>query len=155
MANGIALAGDQQTLFVSESGKYRVWKIATSADALDVTTASPQAQVLFDNLPGYPDNLTRGTHGKLWLGLAGQRNDLDAMSDKPYMRSLALRLPRALWPEPKSYGHVMAFTEDGEVLADLQDPSGKSPITTGVTETADRLYIHSVNSKGLGWLPKR
>jgi sugar lactone lactonase YvrE len=145
VANGIALSGDEQTLFVGESGKYRVWKIAIAG--------APQAQVLLDNLPGYPDNLTRGLNGKLWLGLAGPRNDLDAMADKPFMRSLMLRIPRALWPDPKPYGHVMAFNEDGEVLADLQDPSGKSPITTGATETADRLYIHNVNGKGVGWLP--
>jgi len=147
LANGIALSADEQTLFVSESGKYRVWKMAISG--------APQAQVLLDNLPGYPDNLTRGPDGKLWLGLAGPRNDLDAMADKPFLRSLTLRIPRALWPDPKPYGHVIAFTEDGKVLADLQDPSGKSPITTGVTETADRLYIHNVNGQGLGWLPKR
>ena len=154
MANGLALSGDEQTLFVAESGKYRVWKIAAVGDAIDVAAGSPQAQVLLDNLPGYPDNLTRGLNGKLWLGLAGPRNDLDAMADKPFMRSLMLRIPRAVWPDPKPYGHVMAFNEDGKVLADLQDPSGKSPITTGVTETADRLYIHNVNGKGLGWLPK-
>ena len=45
------------------------------------------------------------------------------MADKPFMRELTLRLPRALWPLPKAYGHVMAFTEDGQVVADLQDPA--------------------------------
>ena len=37
------------------------------------------------------------------------------MADKPFLRELTLRLPRALWPLPKPYGHVMAFTEDGTV----------------------------------------
>ena len=155
LANGIALSDDEQTLFVAESGRYRVWKIAAAGTAVDVTAASPQARILLDNLPGYPDNLTRGLHGKLWLGLAGPRNDLDAMAGRPFLRSLTLRIPRALWPDPQPYGHVMAFSEDGKVRADLQDPGGKSPVTTGVTETADRLYIHNVNGKGLGWLPAR
>jgi hypothetical protein len=48
----------------------------------------------------------------------------------------------------------MAFTEDGQVVQDLQDPSGLYPESTGVTETADRLYIHSLHAKGLGWLPR-
>jgi hypothetical protein len=49
---------------------------------------------------------------------------------------------------------VIAFTEDGKIVADLQDPSGAYPETTAVTETVDRLYIQSLHAKGLGWLPK-
>jgi len=151
-ANGVALSQDEQSLFVTETGKYRVWKVAVAADQLDVTRGSPQATVLFDNLPGYPDNLMRGQDGRIWLGFTGPRSPkVDAMADKPFLRSLTLRLPRALWPVPKPYGHVFAFTEDGRVVADLQDPSGAYPQTTGVTETADRLYVQNLHLKVLGW----
>ena len=157
-ANGLALSQDQQTLFVNETGKYRVWKIAAQADNLDVLQTagkSPQASVLFDNLPGYPDNLMRGLDGKIWLGFAKPRNPtIDNLAGKPFMRQLTLRLPRVLWPIPQAYGHVMAFTEDGNVVADLQDPTGQYPETTGVTETPERLYIQSLHAKGLGWLAK-
>jgi len=153
-ANGLALSRDEQTLFVNETGRYRVWKIAVAADKLDVAQVSPQASVLFDNLPGYPDNLMRGQGGRLWLGLVKPRNPtIDGMADKPFLRQLTLRLPRALWPIPKAYGHVMAFTEDGRVVADLQDPTGAYPETTAITETPDRLYVQSLHAKGLGWLP--
>ncbi|MBL8339891.1 MAG: SMP-30/gluconolactonase/LRE family protein [Rubrivivax sp.] len=153
-ANGVALSADEGALFVVETGRYRVWQIAVAAQRLNVATAasSPQARVLFDNLPGYPDNLMRGRDGRIWLGFAKPRNPtVDQMAGKPWLRELTLRLPRALWPVPKSYGHVMAFTEDGKVTAVLHDPSGAYPETTGVTETADRLYIHSLHAKGLGW----
>lgn len=151
-ANGIALSGDDETLFVSESGRYRVWKIAVAAQGLDVAHQSAQAHVLLDNLPGYPDNLTRGLGGRIWLGLGGQRNDLDLMAEWPSMRRVALRIPRIFWALPKPYGHVIAFTEDGKVVADLQDPTGHSPLTTGATETVDRLYIHNADAKSLGWI---
>ena len=154
-ANGVALSQDEKTLFVSETGRYRVWKIAVGADNLDLTQASPLASVLFDNLPGYPDNLMRGLDGKIWLGFAKPRSPtIDALADKPFMRKLTLRLPRALWPVPKAYGHVMAFTEDGRVVADLQDPTGAYPETTAITETRDRLYVQSLHAKGLGWLAR-
>ena len=154
-ANGVALSQDEQSLFVNETGKYRVWKISANATDLDIGTPNSQAKVLFDNLPGYPDNLMRGRDGKIWLGFAKPRNpSADKLADKPFLLKLTLRLPRALWPVPKSYGHVFAFTEDGRVIADMQDPSGAYPETTGVTETADRLYIQSLHSKGIGWLPK-
>jgi sugar lactone lactonase YvrE len=152
-ANGIALTTDEQFLLVSETGRYRIWKIAVPADRLDLAQPTPLAKVLIDNLPGYPDNLTRGLDGKFWMGLAGPRNDLDAMAERPYLRRVILRLPRMLWPVPKPYGHVVAFSEEGKVLADLQDPSGNSPLTTGVTETPERLYIHSVDGHSLEWLP--
>ncbi len=154
-ANGVALSRDEQTLFVNETGKYRVWKISVNASDLDISTPSDQAKVLFDNLPGYPDNLMRGLDGKIWLGFAKPRNPtIDKLAAKPFLRKLTLRLPRSMWPVPKTYGHVMAFTEDGRVAADLQDPGGAYPETTGVTETVDRLYIQSLHANGLGWMPK-
>jgi hypothetical protein len=86
------------------------------------------------------------------LGLPGQRNDLDKMAGRPFLRKLMLRVPRPLWPTTKPRGNVIAFDEDGRVLVDLQDPSGTSPLTTGATETAQRLYIHNADGKNLGWL---
>ena len=162
-ANGVALSQDEKHLFVNETGKYRVWKIAVDANDLDIgqlngrtsSQPSPQARVLLDNLPGYPDNLMRGQGGKVWLGFAKPRGAaIDNMAGKPWLRSLTLRLPRALWPIPQPYGHVIAFTDDGKVVADLQDPSGAYPETTAITETADRLYVQSLHAHGLGWLPK-
>jgi sugar lactone lactonase YvrE len=152
-ANGVALSADEQTLFVAETGKYRIWKVAVAARELDVGDGrSAQASVLFDNLPGYPDNLMRGRGGRIWVGFSGPRSaDIDAMATRPFLRELTLRLPRALWPLPKRYGHVMAFSEDGKVVDDLQDPSGAYPETTGLTETADRLYVQNLHLHVLGW----
>ncbi len=152
-ANGVALSVDERSLFVAETGKYRVWKIDVAANDLHLGQgAAPRASVLLDNLPGYPDNLMRGPGGRIWLGLSGPRSpDVDAMAAKPFLRELTLRLPRALWPLPKPYGHVIAFTEDGRVVEDLQDPTGAYPQTTGLTETADRLYVQNLHLNVLGW----
>jgi sugar lactone lactonase YvrE len=153
LANGIVVAADEQAVLVAESGRYRVWRIPLDAERLDVRKPGA-ASVVLDNLPGYPDNLTRGANGKVWLGLAGPRNELDAMAGSPRLREMVLRVPRAFWPTPKPYGHVIAFTENGNVVADLQDPDGASVSTTGVTETADRLYIQSIDGRNIGWLAK-
>jgi sugar lactone lactonase YvrE len=153
--NGIALSSDERMLFVAETGRFRVWKIDAEASYLDVGRPSPGAAVLLDNLPGYPDNLMRGREGRIWLGFAGPRSPkVDAMADKPFLREVTLRLPRMFWPLPKKYGHVFAFTEDGRVVADLQDPSGRYPVTTGATETADRLYVQNLHLHSIGWLAR-
>ena len=159
-ANGIALSEDETTLFVNETGRYRVWKIAVAANNLEISKAdslkSVQATVLLDNLPGYPDNLMRGLDGKIWLGFAATRNpDIDRLSEWPSLRKVIMRLPRSMWPIPKPYGHVIAFTEDGKIVQDLQDPSGAYPETTAVTETKERLYIQSLHAKRLGWMENK
>ena len=155
-ANGVALSTDEKSLFVAETGKYRIWKFDVDARNLDAGRgANPQATVLFDNMPGYPDNLMRGLDGKVWVGLVKPRNPtIDKMADKPFMRAVTLRLPRSAWPVPEPYGHVIAFTENGKVVADLQDATGAYPETTAVTETPDRLYVQSLHAKGLGWLKR-
>jgi sugar lactone lactonase YvrE len=155
--NGVALSPDEQHLYVAETGRYRIWKVAVDAADLDAGsgTAQAQAQVLFDNLPGYPDNLMRGAEGRIWVGLSGPRSrQVDEMAGNPFLRALTLRLPRALWPLPVPYGHVFAFDDSGRIVADLQDPAGRYPQTTGVTETADRLYIQNLHLGVLGWKPK-
>lgn len=161
-ANGIVLTRDGRSLLVAETGRYRIWRIAADARGLDLSRppvsaaggAAP-ARVLLDGLPGYPDNLVRGAEGRIWTGFTKPRSGLlDAMAGYPLLRKMTLRLPRAIWPVPKAYGHVIAFTEDGRVVADLQDPTGAYPETSGVTETADRLYVQSLHADWIGWLPR-
>lgn len=154
-ANGIASSSDGKRLFVSETGRYRIWSIDGRARNLDVRSDSQQAKVLLDNLPGYPDNLMRGRDGRIWVGLFRPRNPAaDALAQKPFMRKVLLRLPRSLLPVGAPYSHVFAFDEEGHVAEDLQDPAGRYPETTGATETADRLYIHSLHASAIGWVPR-
>jgi sugar lactone lactonase YvrE len=153
-ANGIALSADGHTLLVNETGRYRVWRIDGRADDVDVRRGSAQARVLRDNLPGYPDNLMRGRDGRIWVGLVRPRNPAaDTVAQWPFLRKIALRLPQSLLPLGKPYGHVFAIDEDGRVTISLQDPAGAYPQTTGATETADRLYIQSLDAHAIGWLP--
>jgi sugar lactone lactonase YvrE len=162
-ANGVALSSSERQIFVAETGKYRVWRIDVNASDLDVRQTSGLSgatHIVLPNLPGYPDNLMRGLAGAdgkptLWVGLAKPRSAvIDGMAQKPWLRSMTLRLPRFLWPIPPRYGHVIAFTEDGTVVQDLQDPSGAYPETTSVLETNDRLYIQSLHAPHIGWMKR-
>jgi sugar lactone lactonase YvrE len=153
--NGVALSGDEQHLFIAETGGYRIWKVQTSARGLEAgqlaTSGDERAWVVAANLPGFPDNLTRSAAGRLWTGLTKPRSStIDGMSGRPWLRALTLRLPKALWPVPPAYGHVIAFDEDGRVVADLQDPAGRIEETSGVTEHAGRLYVHSLHATAFG-----
>ena len=153
-ANGLALSDDQRHLWVNETGRYRVWKLAVEARELDLggPVAPELARVVLDNLPGFPDNLMRGNDGRIWLGFAKPRNTvIDRLAQLPLLRAAIFRLPRFLWPVPPTYGHVIAFDERGRIVADLQDPAGPYPETTAVTEAAGRCYVQSLHAHALGW----
>ncbi len=156
--NGVALTADERSLIVAETGTYRVLKIDRGSNALDVGKAVREraagVTVLLDNLPGFPDNVTRGADGRFWTGFTKPRSAaIDGMSGKPWLRALTLRLPKSLWPVPATYGHVIAFDDQGHVLLDLQDPSGKLPETSGATERDGVLYVQSLHADAFGVLP--
>ncbi len=158
-ANGITLSADESQVFVSETGEYRIWRVDVDADGLDARALfrdaeRHRARIFAANLPGFPDNLTRSASGRIWIGLTKPRSEVvDALSAWPLLRSMSLRLPRALWPVPPVYGHVIGFDESGRVVADLQDPSGRIPETSGATEHDGHLYIQSLQAGALGVLP--
>jgi len=152
-ANGIVLAEDGQSLLVAETGRYRIWRIPMSARQLDIRRPNPLARVILDNLPAFPDNLTKGESGRYWVGLPKARSMLaDALAPWPFLRAASFRLPHFLLPVPKPYGHAVAFNEQGQILADLQDPSGRYPEVTGITEVQGTLYAHSLVAPAFGIL---
>ena len=149
-------AATSRSLFVAETGKYRVWKIDVAANDLTSARALAAGELLFDNLPGYPDNLMRGQGGSIWLGFSGPRSpDVDAMAGKPFLRELTLRLPRALWPLPKRLrprdGVHRRRPRWWPTCRTLRAPTRE---TTGLTETADRLYVQNLHLHVLGWMAR-
>jgi len=154
--NGVALSGDQRHVFIAETGEYRIWKVDITAADVDARVAATdptqrQARVIVSNLPGFPDNLTRSADGRIWTGLTKPRSPaVDALAGHPFLRAVTMRLPKSMWPVPPAYGHVVAFDEGGHIVADLQDPAGRVPETSGVTEHGGRLYIHSLHANAFG-----
>lgn len=143
-ANGVALSADESVLFVNETGLYRV---------LTLQVAGPKAGqwgVLIDELPGFPDNIETGRDGTLWLGLVVPRNALlDGMSDKPWLRKVVFRLPALIRPKAASYGHLLALSEAGEVLQDLQSEQAYTHVT-GAVHTGSTLFVTSLTEPTLG-----
>jgi len=150
-ANGVALSHDQKWILLNETGSYRVLKIGVSTENYQ------QQQILIDNLPSFPDNLSRGISqfdkNLYWLGLVSPRSAiLDKVSDSPFLRKIIQRLPAFIRPKAKPYGHVIAINDQGEVVYNLQDPSKKYGYNTGALIHNDTLYISSLHEKSLAKL---
>ncbi len=143
-ANGVALSHDQQSVLINETGSYRVLRVGLYGEQRG------QADVVIDNLPGFPDNLAQGNQGLYWLGLVSPRSAaLDALSAYPTLRKVVQRLPAFMRPKAQNFGHVIAINDAGEVIHNLQDPLGMYGQTTGALEVGERLYISSLHETAL------
>lgn len=156
-ANGVSVSHDGQSVLVNETGSYRVLRYWLKGDNVGTF------DVVIDNLPGFPDNLSKGQDGRYWVGLVSPRNlALDTLSNYPFLRKMMQRLPpvvRQQLPEimqlnPQRYAHVIAFDDNGAIVKNLQDPLGRFAFTTGVLETDDSLYLSSLHEQTIGYIKK-
>ena len=149
-ANGVALSSDNRYVLVNETGSYRVlqyWLKGKREGTHDV---------FIDNLPGFPDNISRTRSGTFFVGLASPRSAVvDRLSSYPWLRSMVQRLPAFMRPAAQAYSHIIHLSEGGEVLESLQDPSGRYPFTTGAITTDEGMYISSLTAEGVGFLPHK
>ena len=140
-ANGVAMSPAGDFMLVAETGAYRVWKHWLQGPKRG------SSEVLIDNLPGFPDNVHVGQNGRFWVGLTAPRSvALDDLSEKPFVRKIVQRLPAFMRPKVVAYGMVLAIDEQGDVLHNLQAPSGAVYATTGVSETDDAIYVTSLTA---------
>lgn len=145
-ANGVAVSADGQSLFVVETGAYRIWRYPL---------AGGPGQVVLGNLPGFPDNINPAPDGTFWVGLVSPRNPvMDALSGWPALRRVIMRLPEAMKPAPTRHGFLLRMDAAGQVLETLQDPAGDYALTTGAITLPDGgIVVTSLSEPRLGFLP--
>lgn len=139
-ANGVTLTHGGDAAVVAETGGYRLrrhWLVGPRAG---------QTEVLVDNLPGFPDNLSTGPSGTVWVALPTTRNRaLDLLLPRaPWLRQLVWALPEAVQPAEARIGFVVGFDQDGRVTHNLQGPGDHYHYVTGVREHDGRLYLGSL-----------
>ncbi len=143
-ANGVTVSHDQTRVLFNETGSYRVLSVGLTG------AERGKVDVIIDNLPGFPDNINRGSKGAYWIGLVSPRSKpLDLLSDFPELRKVVQRLPEVFRPKAKSFGHVIAINDLGAVVQNLQDPLGMYGYTTGALENGKWLYLSSLHEKAL------
>ena len=139
-ANGVALAPDGSFVVVAESGAYRLTRLWITGPR------AGESEVFADNLPGFPDNISTGTDGLIWVALGSPRDrTLDRLLPlHPRLRQLVWRLPERLQPSPRTTVWVYALSPDGEVVHDLQAPGERFHLVTGVREQHGTVHTGSL-----------
>ena len=149
-ANGMCIAHDSKSVLFAET-----WGCRVSRYWLEGSKAGTTEVVIAD-LPGYPDNINRGSNRTYWVALAGTRTpsyDL-AMTMPAFRRRMARRVAGDEWLFPNvNVGCVIHFDEGGHVLETLWDLEGENhPAITSMREHRGYLYLGGVTNNRIGRL---
>ncbi|MEO1436136.1 MAG: SMP-30/gluconolactonase/LRE family protein, partial [Bacteroidota bacterium] len=146
-ANGVALNAAADFVLVNETAQYRIRKYWLKG---------PKAgthEVFAENLPGFPDGISRGSDGVFWVAFPTPRKaDLDGMMSKPFLKKIIMRLPQSMHPAAERYGFAAGFDAEGSVVYNLQDPEGALSQITSVQERGNALYFGSLVEPAFGRL---
>jgi sugar lactone lactonase YvrE len=139
-ANGVALAADESFVAVAETtGRtvVRLWLRGERAGTRDLLCA---------DLPGYPDNIARGSDGLIWVTIASPRLPVvDLLHRAPMpLRRAVTRIPERLQPKPGRSVRVQAYDDAGELVHDIIGDATDYHLVTGVREHDGQIWLGSL-----------
>lgn len=140
-ANGVAASPDGGWVFYAETGSYTLSRVATSGPA------AGRATRVVDALPGFPDNISLGSDGLVWVAIASPRNPLvDRLAGMPpVLRRLVWAMPEALQPKPELRTRVVAVDpSSGRTVRDLDGVDPGFGMATGVREADGVVWLGSL-----------
>lgn len=140
-ANGVALAADESYVAVAETAARTVvrhWVTGPHAG---------QRDLLCGDLPGYPDNIARGSDGLIWVTIASPTDPVvERLQTAPtWLSRQVTRIPDRLQPKPKRTVRVQAYDDQGALVHDLDLPAGGFHMVTGVREHEGRVWLGSLH----------
>jgi sugar lactone lactonase YvrE len=140
-ANGVALAADGSFVCVAECrGRtvVRLWLTGPRAGERDH---------LVTDLPGYPDNISRGSDGLIWVAVASPVDGLvERLGSAPLgVRRLVTKIPERLQPAPRRTIRVQAYADDGRLVHDLDIDHPGFHMVTGVREHDGKVWMGSLH----------
>lgn len=140
-ANGVALAADESYVAVAETGARTVvrwWLTGERAGTRDL---------LASDLPGYPDNIARGSDGLVWVSIASPTDPVvERLQRAPLpLRKVVTKIPERLQPKPKRTIRAQAFDDTGRLVHDIDLPGTAYHMVTGVREHDGRLWLGSLH----------
>lgn len=139
-ANGVVLSPDETFVLVAETGAARISRLWLSG------ARAGDWDVFADDLPGYPDNMSVGSDGRVWVALASPRNSvLEALFKLPLRaRKVLARAPERVGPAPEETLWALGFTFDGTVAREVRLDDVDFSFATSVVERDGVLYLGTI-----------
>ena len=138
--NGVALASDGSFVAVAETRSRNVLRWWVTGDR-----AGTRDELVTD-LPGYPDNISRGSDGLIWVTIASPRDAVAELIDRAPagVRRAVARVPERLQPQVRRTVRVQAYDDGGRLVHDLDLPADGYHMVTGVREHEGRVWMGSL-----------
>ena len=135
--NGLEISEKEDFILISETSRYRILKYWIKGEK------KGKSEILVQNLPGFPNNISRSKDGNFWVGFTTKRNDqLDKIHSKKGLKKFVYGLPSFMQPKPEKFGMVLEISGKGEILQSLFDSKGKIVTEAGaVMELNEHLYL--------------
>ena len=147
-ANGVTQTADGSALVFAETQGRRLSKYwLTGPQAGAVTT-------LVANLRGYPDNISTGADGRIWVALVSPVNAAaEWLAPRaPALRKLLWKLPDRLQPQIKPEVWAVAFDPDsGEAIAGLHSKHPSFGMVTGLVESDGKLWMGCIGAPAVAY----
>ncbi len=149
-ANGVALAGDESYVAVAETAGRsvcRLWLDGPHAGEIDF---------LCEDLPGYPDNIARGSDGLIWVTIASPLDPVvELLHRAPLLvRKQVTKIPERLQPAPQRTVRVQAYDDAGTLVHDLAVDTPDFHMVTGVREHDGRVWVGSLHEPAIAVLDR-
>ncbi len=146
----MALAADASYVAVAETATcrvHRVWLTGPRAGS---------SEVFVDGLPGYPDNISLGSDGLIWIALPSPRSALLTRVQRlPVpVRSMVRRIPARLQPTPDARVAVVAVDDDGRIVHRMSGEVPGFSMLTGVREVGGTLWFGSLAGQCVATVPR-
>lgn len=144
-ANGVALAADESFVVVAETAArtvVRLWRTGPRAGEREFFVA---------DLPGYPDNLARGSDGLIWVTLGSPTvGVLSLLHRLPrWVRRIVAAVPTWMQPKEKRTIQARAYDTDGRLVHDIDLRHPEFHMVTGVREHNGTVWLASLEESAL------
>ena len=141
-ANGVALAADESFVAVAETAARTVvrrWLTGPDAGARDY---------LVTDLPGYPDNISRGSDGLIWVTIASPRDPLvESLHSAPlWVRKGVTKIPESTPAQAEAHRPGAGLsTTGGPWSTTSRSTTDRYHMVTGVREHDGRVWLGSLH----------
>ena len=147
-ANGVAVDPEEKFALVCETSNYQVRKIWINGPKAGTS------EILLENLPGYPDGISRGSNGIYWLTLISPRKAfLEKYMSQPIVMKMVSKLPAALRPAPGRFLHILGINAEGKIIHNIQQKTPNFAQVSSVQEAYGQLFLGSLSENGVGRIP--